>query len=1011
MATRRSSFIEDPTDTNKWITDCARIKDDTEEAHEPYRRWQLYKWKNRVEIGGCVHRSFRPLEPLYKKSEHTRTLMCGALKSGCVAAVLPGTSITAFPEIYIFSLSGKIYSRIEINTQAQIVGIGWNEGENLVCVREDGVITIYSILGVVIESFPPEHFEVDIGLRLVSCVVYLRGISALRSDGKLLVIQNSNGEDTKHASKLHSSKIFDIDLHDRRITCMAVLNFPDQSLGASETFLATADKTVLAVDHITGHVKDLNLSKRLSDIGMITEMVLSSSGKFVACYHNNGYLSVFLSNDFTTLQPKFEKDVGRFETDVGRAVQPIQMLWSGEDSILLAWEDCIRIYHEHATPLEQKVSEFPMYIIAESNVCRIVTEMSCLILEKVPAAVQKVELWKKFLKEGYPDKYPGYRLNKACIAFETICKHKDCFERATYGESDDIPQYCPQHYHRDMVNLDSIYIEGLCFKMKKDALGTAIKECLEAASIEYNSEAQKKFLKAAIYGISRGELLINAALKQKESGFSSLDCYAEVDFDALRQEVEHVCCRLSVLNKLRKQEVGLPLTLEQLDSSTSSDIHTRLASRKDHLTSLAICPHLEKYFLMQSKKSSGALIEERICQPAVGGGVVGSGAKGYLGQGSRSRSVHVLDPVLLPVELRLIMRMKVAHEEDIVVNWGFDNPSESVVDNMYDILINPRRALENEAKLISTKGHRYIPPRELKKKLFLKLAERVLNPSEAGVHSVSKEDRQSVAEVLLRYPITCGDTQNCHIHLSFFMGDFEHTLKVTQDASIWSRTELQLQLLCECSPEKRSQLVNKFKSEGVIGEAAALLQCVYRKSPKTVQDILVKRHGQILDDPLEAATHAIILGYANGIPNSKQSGIDQGLDILKGKGKEFNFHREIIDSQRRLLEQQKDFEVQYPSVTFIDLSLHETIHNLIFLAATVPERKRELFQDVENLQKLFAIPLNRFWHVKINALVKSEQWEELLKMSRKCPLGYLPIAKACIKKRLSPKKVFFCTIL
>ena len=64
MATRRSSFIEDPTDTNKWITDCARIKDDTEEAHEPYRRWQLYKWKNRVERGGCVNRSFRPLEPL-----------------------------------------------------------------------------------------------------------------------------------------------------------------------------------------------------------------------------------------------------------------------------------------------------------------------------------------------------------------------------------------------------------------------------------------------------------------------------------------------------------------------------------------------------------------------------------------------------------------------------------------------------------------------------------------------------------------------------------------------------------------------------------------------------------------------------------------------------------------------------------------------------------------------------------------------------------------------------------
>lgn len=76
-------------------------------------------------------------------------------------------------------------------------------------------------------------------------------------------------------------------------------------------------------------------------------------------------------------------------------------------------------------------------------------------------------------------------------------------------------------------------------------------------------------------------------------------------------------------------------------------------------------------------------------------------------------------------------------------------------------------------------------------------------------------------------------------------------------------------------------------------------------------------------------------------------------------------------------------------MTFVDLSVSETLHNLTVLASTHPKEKANLLGELGKIQKQFKVPDKRFWHVKVRALAMSHQWDELRRFAneKKSPIG------------------------
>jgi hypothetical protein len=98
-----------------------------------------------------------------------------------------------------------------------------------------------------------------------------------------------------------------------------------------------------------------------------------------------------------------------------------------------------------------------------------------------------------------------------------------------------------------------------------------------------------------------------------------------------------------------------------------------------------------------------------------------------------------------------------------------------------------------------------------------------------------------------------------------------------------------------------------------------------------------------------------------------------------------------------------------PVITFLDLPVSKTIHNLLVLAKSHPARRAELFGEATRIQKQFKVPDKRFWHVKVRSLAMSHQWDELRKFAneRKSPVGYKPFAEQCVEQRLAPAEVAY----
>ena len=311
-----------------------------------------------------------------------------------------------------------------------------------------------------------------------------------------------------------------------------------------EIFLSTTDNSVVVVNAATTDMVDLNCRARISS--PIVEMTFAPNGRFLACYTE--------SNMLTVISSTFETKVLDFDTSEGSNQAPLEMKWCGEDSVVLHWKNLgvlmVGPYGDWLRFPYEDVGN--VYLVPELDCCRVVTDVSVEVLQRVPPATALL------LRIGSIE--PSAMLLDAADAFDSGSAASDEAARA--------------------ISKTGMLIE-------------AIESCTEAASREFDIATQKRLLRAASYGMhfffkdpKGSKNVMGGQLDEAEDDESStMPSKSTIQF-------VHTARKLRIMNALRNPSVGMILTSSQYDSITELGVIARLIALKRPALATSISQYL-----------------------------------------------------------------------------------------------------------------------------------------------------------------------------------------------------------------------------------------------------------------------------------------------------------------------------------------------------------------------------------------------------------------------------------
>eukprot|EP00743_Colponemidia_sp_Colp-15_P004235 GILK01004569.1.p1 GENE.GILK01004569.1~~GILK01004569.1.p1 ORF type:complete len:820 (-),score=138.43 GILK01004569.1:154-2613(-) len=334
------------------------------------------------------------------------------------------------PRMFIYTSSGKLLASFAWEYRG-LVTMGWNEDENLVCLLEDGQVLTFNVDG---EPVPNSCFSIHLDRddRIAEGHVGATGVVALTKQNQLFAVSDYK---EPRPQRLHDSHMLEAP------TAMLVLDKAFTRSGNVEVALATPSGSILVVDNDS-------TSDQSFEGGPFTKLAVSPSGKILACFNDQGVLyvtSVDFSKVFSRSNTKLKK-------------KPIQMVWCGEDAVVLYWEKVLVI----VGPFDKWITysyDTPLCLVPECDGLRVITDTKCEFLERVPNSTEDI------FKLGSCT--PGAMLFDAMEAFESGNPRAD-------------------------ENIRAI----------KSELPEAVRTCIDAASHEFDPTLQQNLLKAASYGKS-----------------------------------------------------------------------------------------------------------------------------------------------------------------------------------------------------------------------------------------------------------------------------------------------------------------------------------------------------------------------------------------------------------------------------------------------------------------------------------------------------------------------------
>lgn len=296
-----------------------------------------------------------------------------------------------------------------------------------------------------------------------------------------------------------------------------------------EVFLSTSDKSVVVIDTGTDTLVDL----RCGLAAPIVDMSFAPNGRFLACFTEAAVLTV--------VSTSFDTKVLDFDTSEGSTSPPLAMEWCGEDSVVLHWKNLgilmVGPYGDWLRFPYTNSNQNVCYIIPELDCCRVITDSTVEILQRVPAATAQL------LRIG---------------SIETTAMLLDAADAYAAGQpTDDLAVLMEQQ-------------DG-------NGLETAIATCTDAATKEFDISLQKRLLRAASYGMhfrykqEADTSLVGGPLEGSPSTSGLLPSTTTADFVAAAQ-------KLRILNALRHPDTGFVLTAAQYDAMSPTGVVARLVA-------------------------------------------------------------------------------------------------------------------------------------------------------------------------------------------------------------------------------------------------------------------------------------------------------------------------------------------------------------------------------------------------------------------------------------------------
>ncbi|EJU02203.1 vacuolar protein sorting-associated protein 16 [Dacryopinax primogenitus] len=332
------------------------------------------------------------------------------------------------PQIQVYSSSGGLISTLSWD-QGKIICMGWAYDERLVVLSEEGLYRVYDLQGEY-EQFSLGAEALEEGV--VEAQVHETGLVALTGSLNFLEVRSWEGG---KAQTLASSGL------STPPHCWTIMP-PELTVSRHVEVLISTDSTILMLDNLEC------IDQRVSR-GPFTFLAPSPNGKALALLTAQNVLWVVSSD--------FQGELAESDLSLeGVSGPPKQMVWCGNDSLVLVWDALVLMMGPFGDALRYFYAS-PVHAIGEIDGTRIVGAEKCDFLQRVPSSTDAVFR-------------PG-STSPAATLFDAMTH----FERKSPKADENIRSIRPE-------------------------LVAAVDACIDAAAQEWEPYWQKKLLNAASFG-------------------------------------------------------------------------------------------------------------------------------------------------------------------------------------------------------------------------------------------------------------------------------------------------------------------------------------------------------------------------------------------------------------------------------------------------------------------------------------------------------------------------------
>ncbi|KAG4068339.1 hypothetical protein HA402_007859 [Bradysia odoriphaga] len=381
--------------------------------------------------------------PLDTELEHM--MVCAAPYGGPMAIVRDPKKLAKItgsvkPVVRIFTASGILLGTITWNS-GLLLAMGWSDNEELICVQDDGLVSIYDMFGNYQHTFSMGQEAKDtkvIDVRIFSSPAGT-GVALMTTNFRIFLINSIKEPKNRQLPSMPKSIVDP--------TCWETVT------EERNTFcLVAREKELLKLrqgDSVCS-VKNVTFEK---DYSSIVAMSVSYNHAYIALYTNNGIVWMGTSD----LETKF------CEFNTGRTERLLQISWildsencRSSDAIVITYPSLL-IVISVAGDSNLYSYDPAIFLIPEMDGVRVLTNNCHEMIQKVPKCVNNI-----------------FAINSQESSSWLFEAHKKYLEKS----------------HQSDEYLCSI----------KNNLQSAVNECVEAAGYEYDSTTQKSLIRAAYFG-------------------------------------------------------------------------------------------------------------------------------------------------------------------------------------------------------------------------------------------------------------------------------------------------------------------------------------------------------------------------------------------------------------------------------------------------------------------------------------------------------------------------------